>query len=408
MPRRAAGPRLYLRKGRVDRRSGKTIADVWVIRDGSVELSTGCGVDSLRGAAGAEAALTAYLAEKFAPPPPSAPERRRDPAAVLVVEVLAAYAAQRAPHLKLDGPTAAGMIRNLMAWWGDRPLSDVRRSTCQAYIAHRIAQPNANYRKDPANAPRVSERTASRELDILGGAIDWWHGEDTLTTKPIVWRPEAPDSPRDALTRAQAASLLFAALGRRRGVDGTWSTLSKSARANRAHLRRFLLIALYTGTRHSVITQLLWTESPVQAWVDLEAGMIYRRGAREKDQRTKRRPVVKIPPRLLAHMRRWHRLDGQLLERDPPVASVIHHGAQTLSGPVRTSFENCLSDAGLPAEITPHWLRHTAATWLMEADADPWAAAAYLGMTMATLEKHYGHHRPSYQAKTAAALSKGR
>ena len=42
MPRRAKGPRLYLREGRRDARTGKPLPDVWVIRDGGYERSTGC------------------------------------------------------------------------------------------------------------------------------------------------------------------------------------------------------------------------------------------------------------------------------------------------------------------------------------------------------------------------------
>jgi hypothetical protein len=33
-----------------------------------------------------------------------------------------------------------------------------------------------------------------------------------------------------------------------------------------------------------------------------------------------------------------------------------------------------------------------------------WLSAAYLGMTVATLEKHYGHHRPDYQAQASRAI----
>lgn len=401
MPRRAQGPRLYLRKGRIDRRTGKPLPDVWVIRDGAVEISTGRGPDRLRGPDGAEGKLTEYLAEKFeAPTPePTDAERRRDPTRVFVAEVLAAYSAQRAPKLEIDGATIAGFVRNLLAFWGDKTLDDVKRSTCKAYIDHRTAQPDARY-KDPATAPRVSERTAARELDALGGAIDWWHGEDTLTTRPIVWRPEPPPSPRDALTRDQAARLLKAALGYRRDADGHWRRLGLSARANRLHIRRFILIALYTGTRPGLIRRVLWSESPADPWIDLDAAMIYRRGKQERESRTKRRPVVKIPPRLMAHARRWRRLD---LERDPNLTNVIHHGGEPLAGKIRTGFEHCVADAGLDAEITPHWMRHTAATWLMEANVDPWQAAAYLGMTMATLEAHYGHHRPTYQAQAAGS-----
>jgi integrase len=52
-------------------------------------------------------------------------------------------------------------------------------------------------------------------------------------------------------------------------------------------------------------------------------------------------------------------------------------------------------------------MRHTAATWLMEAGVEMWDAVAYLGMSVATLEKHYGHQRPDHQAAVVRALSRG-
>lgn len=411
MPRTAKGPRLYLRKGRIDRRTKRALPDLWVILDGKREIGTGCYSDGPTVPEGARRKLSEHLAAQFQAPGPDTPDRRRDPNQVMVVEVLAAYAAGRAPALGLDPATMDGFIDKLTAFWTGRTLADVKRSTCQAYLADRITQPDARYR-DADRAPRISERTASRELDVLGGAIAWWHGEDTLTTRPVVWRPEPAESPRDALTRSQAAALLWAALGRRRGPDGAWTPLQASSRRNRRHLARFILIGLYTGTRHGVMRKLLWEESAVNAWVDLDAGMIYRRGREERDNRTKRRPVVKLPPRLLAHMRRWRKMDGieearrRRVNDDYRLVSVLHHGGEPLSGKIRTGWEGCVRDAGLPGEITPHWMRHTAATWLMEADAKPWDAAAYLGMTVETLEKHYGHHRPTYQAGPAGKIGR--
>jgi hypothetical protein len=40
----------------------------------------------------------------------------------------------------------------------------------------------------------------------------------------------------------------------------------------------------------------------------------------------------------------------------------------------------------------------------MEGSVDPWEAAGYLGMTVQTLEKHYGHHRPDHQEAARKAL----
>jgi hypothetical protein len=45
---------------------------------------------------------------------------------------------------------------------------------------------------------------------------------------------------------------------------------------------------------------------------------------------------------------------------------------------VDKAFAKTISDAGLGTDVTPHALRHTAATWLMQA-RDAWEAAGYSG-----------------------------
>jgi len=57
---------------------------------------------------------------------------------------------------------------------------------------------------------------------------------------------------------------------------------------------------------------------------------------------------------------------------------------------------------------TPHILRHTCATWLMQAGVDKWEAAGFLGMTMRTLEVTYGHHHPAFQSGAASAIALNR
>jgi len=427
MPRPAKGPRLYLRKGRTDNRSGRRLPDIYFIRDGSTEISTGCGPDGLHGPDGAESQLAAYIAEKWAPRPTEAAspaaeaERRSDPDRLLIAEVLAYYAKGRAPTLSDPGSTAI-RVRTLLAYFGEQVVSDVRRSSCQAYVAHRITQPVKSFKAakaalDPGAAATdqtglryVTEQGARRELEDLSAAIGYWDDEYHLIKRPKVWLPEKPESNRDALTRSQAAALLKASMGYRL-VDGRWKRLQDSSRANRAHLRRFILIGLYTGTRPGVIPKLLWHESPVQAWADLDAAVIYRRGKKEKDHKTKRRPLVRIPPRLLAHMRRWKAADETLMaeraKRELTTTSaIIHHGGRPLAGRIRRGYAGCVADAGLDPAITPHWQRHSAATWLMENGADVWEASGYLGMNPKTLIDDYGHHRPDHQAAALKAMGK--
>lgn len=404
MPRPSKGARLFLRKARPDKRQ----AAVWVIRDGATEVGTGCGPDDY---SGAEQALADYIQSKWSPAPAAArADGASDPADVLAADVLNLYAAGKAATAP-DPAALKARLAALLEFFGDDTLGDIRRSRCDAYVRHRMAQPIKAF-KDPKKARNVTAAGARRELEDLSAAIGYWHDEHPLTRRPKVVMPPKAESTRDALTRDQAARLLKASLGWRLDADtGRWTRLSPSARKNRAHLRRLLMIGFYTGTRPGVIPQLLWTESPTQAWVDLDAGIIYRRGRLERDHRTKRRPLVNLPPRLLAHLRRWRAADerasialraahvaaGGDPKTAPQIVSVLHHGGRPLAGRVRTGFEGIVADAGLDPAVTPHWMRHSCATWLMEKDALPWAAAGYMGMTMKTLEDCYGHHRPSHK-----------
>jgi integrase len=100
----------------------------------------------------------------------------------------------------------------------------------------------------------------------------------------------------------------------------------------------------------------------------------------------KRQPPVKLPPRLLAHLRRWQRLG---LSR----RAVVEWNSRPIAS-VRKGFQAAVKAAGLGPDVTPHILRHTCATWLMQSGVDLWDAAGFLGMTVKQLEDTYGHHHP--------------
>lgn len=406
MGRPRKGARLHLRTGVIDRRSGRELAPVYYIKDGERSISTGCGPDRF---AEAEAQLAAYLAKK-GQSQAFARKSATDPSEVLIAEVVALYAREKAPKAA-DPKAVAARLGVILEWWGEMTVADVRRSTCLAYVAHRQAQPIRSY-KNPETAPRVSAAGARRELEDLAAAVSWWGGEHPFTYKPEFTYPEtSQDSPRDALSRSEAAALLWAAMGWCKGADGRWTRLSKSAVANRRHLRRFVVLGLYSGSRPGVLPKLRWSQADHSAWVDLERAWIYRRGALEVDHPTKKRPAFRIPKRLLAHLARWKRQDERLSsDRSAkglaPIVTVLHHGGEPISGKIRKSYANAVADAGLNPDITPHWHRHTCATWLMEKDVKPRLAAQYLGMTVRMLDKRYAHHRPSHQSEISAALSK--
>ena len=405
MGRPSKGARLALRSGRIDKRTGRRLAAIYFIRDGQKSISTGCGPERL---AEAEIALAEYLTARAAADRPKG--RAQDPEEVLVDEVVALYAREKGPKAA-DQKALSARLSAILSWWSGKTLGEIRRSTCQAYVEHRTRQPIKSF-KNAAKARKVTSAGARRELEDLSAAVTYWAAEHPLTRKVTFTYPEkGTDSPRDALSRAQVAALLRAARGRRL-VAGTWEPAAASTRSNRAHLTRFVLLGVYTGSRPGVLPKLRWSPSDDSAWVDLDRGWIFRRGRREPDKPTKRRPMHRIPKRLLAHLRRWRRQDDALNAKRAehglaPVETVLHHGGRSLSGRVRTGYGGIVADAGLPRDVTPHWQRHTCATWLMEANVPLSRAAQYLGMTVRTLEKHYGHHRPDHQSDVGRALARG-
>lgn len=164
------------------------------------------------------------------------------------------------------------------------------------------------------------------------------------------------------------------------------------------HLARFILIGLYTGTRAGAIATASPRREEGRSFVDLERGIFYRLAIGRRAT-TKRQTPAPIPPRLLAHMRRWHRL-GIAKEH-----FVEFNGKPVKS--VKTAFHSAIGKAGID-HASPHTLRHTAATWLMQNGAPLWQAAGFLGMSEKTLRDVYGHHHPDFMQEAVAAYAKPR
>jgi integrase len=327
MPQRSKGPRLYLHPRSRD----------WVIRDGTIFQRTGCGE---RDKATAEKKLAEYIVSKYRAQPSPAP---------LVVEMLGVYAEEVAPHRK-TARNVSYNLTNLIKWWGDKRASDISVRNCRAYAATKTA---------PA---------AAADLKVLRAATKYWHASEygPLTFVPSFWLPKE-NPPRDRwLTVSEAARLL------------------KAAKPS-LHLRRFVLLALHTGSRPGVVLNLTWPQ------IDLDHG-IMRRTLSAQDAK-KRAPTIRLGRKILGHLRRWKRIDG------PNAKYVCHYEGRAVEDP-HGSWARAVEAAGLEG-VTRHTLRHTRATWTMQKGVDIWEAAGFLGMTTKTLERVYGHHSPSYQERAA-------
>jgi integrase len=365
MQARSKGPRLYLRPARHDKTGHH--AAIWIIRDGNHQQSTGCPTYDV---SGAERALGLYITNKHVR---AAGASKRDPGQIPIADILAIYLRDVVSRHSRPKETKS-RIKALDSFFGDKLLSYVTGETCRAYVAQ-----------------RSTDAAARRELEDLRAAINH-HRREGLCDKivEVVLPPERPHRQR-WLTRSEAARLIRSAWRYREVQKG-----KQTDRRSRQHVARFILVALYTGTRASAVCGAALQATVGHGWVDLERGVFYRRPAGQRETK-KRQPTIPLPDRLLAHMRRWKR-SGQRF--------AVEWNGETVQN-IKKAFANVAADAGL-GDVTPHVLRHTAATWLMQAGTDMWEAAGYLGMTVEILSQRYGHHHPDHLAGAKRAFARHR
>jgi integrase len=313
----------------------------WTIVDGRIRRRTGFAADEIKRA---EKALGEYTSSKHVV---------KDSATPFIADVLAAYSTEHLVH-KVSGDHIFYDIRKLGKWWGAMRVAEINAKTCRAYAAFRVAAPSAR-----------------RELAFLGAAIRHWHKEHgPLKIMPAILLPPKPAPRENFMTRSEAARFLWHA-------------------RKTPHLARFFILGWYSGSRRDVIAGVKWS------MIKLETGIMQRkeRGAVETK---KKAPPVRMAPRLMAHLRRWKRLDPK------GTVYVVNYRGKRIARPV-SSWERVRQKAGLPEYVTPHVLRHSRATTMLKAGVAPWEAANALGMSLQVLISTYGHHHPDWQKDAANA-----
>jgi integrase len=381
MPRHSKGPRLWRRPPR--RKNGREVAKaVWLIKDGGKHISTGCIASAAEQGppVAAQQALKEYIANKYEP------ERRtRDVDRIDIADVLSIYYSDTRDR-QSSPKQFDSRISRLNQFFGAKTLGQLNGKLCIDFVKS-----------------RKNTGGARRDLEDLRAAINY-HGKQNLHRAVIhVSLPDKGKSRDRWLTRGEAARLIWTCWRARetqtvhRGPQKGQKI--KTDKRPLRHIARFLLIGIYTGTRAGAIASASPYRDEGRSFVDLDRGIFYRL-AEGKRATNKRQPPVPIPDRLLAHMRRWAR------------KGIVHSHFVEWNGEavasVKTGFATAVRLSGLSAKegnISPHTLRHTAATWLMQRRADPWQASGFLGMSVKVLLDTYGHHHPDYMREAAAAIT---
>ncbi len=360
MSRRAKGPRLWLQPARRGADGAVSETAVWVIRDGAIKRSTGVGDDQAGSPPQAAIdALTEYLNARKTPR-----HRERDPSTILIADVVAIYAEDKAGAHARPKDTA-DRLKRVLTHFAGRTLAYLNKGTCAAYVL-----------------ARGKQAAARRELEDLRAAVrhHWEFGLCSALT-PVVL-PDKGEARERWLTRKEAALLLWTAWRRPKAY----------------HLAQFILVGLYTGTRSGAICGAAMQPTEGRGWIDIERGVFYRRAIGKK-KTNKRQPSIRIPPGLLAHIRRWHRINRSR-------ESLIEwHGEPVLR--VSKGFTALVKACKLK-DVSPHILRHTAITWQAQEGVPPHEICGFFGITMKMFEDVYGHHHPDFQSNAVNALQRRR
>lgn len=373
MPRPVQPPRLLLRKERRDQNGKITHQPQWRIHDRGEKINTGCGEGEFERA---KEALNAYIiAQHNAQPVPSG----GSPETVLIGDLISYYLKRNEKKIaamsKDNKRDFIARFERLIDFWGDKYVIEIDENSCADY--QEFGKP-------------LADTTHRKHLEYLRAVIGFGAKKRKVIMAGLEIDYDMPAKSKARVTwyeRDQIAQLVRTAYRRQR-QGGTKTSV---------HLARFILTAIYTGTRSDRIQRASFIREYGRPWIDLESGIFYRAGVGEKVADNKRADPVRIPAGLLSHMRRWHKNGARYL--------IEVNGEPT--GTCRSSFRRLVIDVlGKEQAVgyNRHTLRHTCATWLIRARHPIDDIARYLSCTPKMIEDVYGHFHPEWMLDTINAF----
>lgn len=252
----------------------------------------------------------------------------------------------------------------------------------------------ARYERGRSIDDGVSEPTVRQELSTI---LTAWRLASTarpkVTTLPVpVFDLPAASDPHDTfLTRAEADRLIDA--------------------AKTDYMRLFIRLGLATAGRHEAILQLTWDRVNLGTGViDLRCNVVdLPAGGQDRDTRGRKIRAPRQKPRAQVRVEGVVLDELHLARASAVTPYVIEYRGQPI-GRVHKGFAKVVESAGLAGRgITPHIMRHTAITWLMQSGADIYQVAGFAGhRDIKMILQRYGHHHPDFQSGLAATLSQTR
>lgn len=288
----------------------------------------------------AEQRFAAFLAQNANPGASVA--HGKDVVATVINQYLEEHVRRRA----VDAVRQEYCLKNIVAFFGDHNLPRINEEDFEAYLDARV--------EGDIGRP-AGEATVRREIGAFKAAVNHAVSRRRMSSMdaPIWWMPDAPEARCDKwLTKEQLDKLLGCATSPK--------------------LERFMLFAYWTAGRRRAITNLQANR--------LRDGNVVLHPPHWR--KTKKRnatvpamgPLVDLIPQILLFY------DGDDFIFDYPGWTGLRRG-----------WEASVAAAGMP-HVTPHWLRHSRATHLLQDSKPPWHVSQLLGDTVQMVERVYGHH----------------
>ena len=230
----------------------------------------------------------------------------------------------------------------------------INREVCRAY---------ARQRMEAGRKPA----TIRKELETVRAAVRF-HKKDSGAGFAL---PRQPPAKERYLTQEEARRLV------------------KAARPF-PHVRAFIVLSLTTAARQSALLDLTWER------VDFTRRVINLPLGDSDDEQRKARARVPMNKRAYRYLR--------VMQAQATCDHVIEWGGHRVLS-IKKGFHAACERAGLK-NVTPHTLRHTAASWMAMASVPMFEISKYLGHSDTRItERRYAHLSPEYLQRAAKSLS---
>lgn len=276
------------------------------------------------------------------------------PVGETVGEIVAAYLADK-DKTAIRAVDLRGSWKQAQSTFGHLRPHQITRDLCREY---REARYKAG--RKPA--------TVRKELEVVRAAINFFK-----ITGAVFELPSQPPAKERFLSKDEVRALL-------------------KASRRFSHVRAFIALSVATAARQSALLELTWDR------VNFNRRTISLALNDAMDEQRKKRATVPMTRRAYRYLR--------VLHAARTCDHVIEWGGHRVLS-IKKGFAGAVERAGLenPREVTPHILRHTAASWMAMANVPMFQISKYLAHSDTRVtERRYAKLTPDFLRGAAKAL----